>query len=96
MVPAFDNIEIYNLVCGTFTTQHISPTAHVCTPQCTVTLSLTLIAALLNIKPSDNNGTFGSLYPMLRPEVASKLPPGMYVCMYMLRLFPVNNVLISL
>ena len=42
------------------------------------------VAALLGITPSVNNGTFGSLYPLLQPEVASKLPPGTYVCFYVL------------
>jgi hypothetical protein len=34
-----------------------------------------LLCALLNITPSDNNGTFGALHHMLKPDVADMLPP---------------------
>lgn len=55
-------------------------------PSLPLSLSLTHthITALLYIIPSANNGTFGSLYSLLRSEVASVLPPGTYVRMWVL------------
>jgi hypothetical protein len=38
--------------------------------------NLDLCIALLGIKPSDNNGTFGSLYHMLKEDLIGRLPPG--------------------
>ena len=36
-------------------------------------------AALLNITPSDNNGTFGALHHMLMQNLSDILPPGMHI-----------------
>ena len=33
-------------------------------------------AALLDITPSANNGTFGALHHMLKANIADMLPPG--------------------
>ena len=32
--------------------------------------------ALLGITPATNNGTFGALYNLLKPDVVEKLPKG--------------------
>ena len=32
--------------------------------------------ALLGIPPAANNGTFGALYDLLKPDVVEKLPKG--------------------
>ena len=47
-----------------------------CIYHTTCTVCCFLILALLNITPSANNGTFGALHHMLKPEVVDQLPPG--------------------
>ena len=39
-----------------------------------------IISALLGLEPAVTNGTFGSLYHLLLPEVVEKLPAGMHLC----------------
>lgn len=78
-VPAFENIELYNIMCGEepFGLGHPSRGAP---------LTPLFLSDLLGLKPAPNNGTHGSLNHLLRAppyrpampeEVSRPLPSGL-------------------
>ena len=70
MSDPFANIELYNLMCGELTKRlQITCALHA------VTHSNNYPTDLLDITPSPNNGTVGSLHHLLTPSLLSSLPP---------------------